>query len=266
MIEIYNTPMYNNFFNLAESSEDNIKLCSPFIKNEIVDEIYKTKKDNCRVTVVTNVNLMSMYKRSSDIGALRFILENGGSVYNYQKLHAKIYIFDDKKAIITSANLTSSGLKRNFEYGVLVKETSLVNAVCEDYFKLCNSELSGKLKIEHTEEIQNIIDSVPEPPQVLLPKLQLSYAESADDYFDKDISYIIKNLKGWKRSVFYALGFVENRVFSTADFSLMIPYLQKQYPKNHHVEAKIRQQLQELRDLGLIKFEGNGIYGKLWLA
>jgi phosphatidylserine/phosphatidylglycerophosphate/cardiolipin synthase-like enzyme len=222
MIKVINTPVYNDFFNLVQSSEKNIKLCSPFIKNEIVDEIYKTKKDNCEVAVVTNVNLMSMYKRSSDIGALRLILKNGGLVYNYQKLHAKIYIFDDKKAIITSANLTGSGLKTNFEYGVLINETSLVNVICEDYSKLCNSELSGRLKTEHTDQIQSIIDSVSESPQLSLPKLQLNYDESTDDYFDKDIFHIIKNLNGWKRSVFYALGFIENKLFSTADFPLML--------------------------------------------
>jgi type II restriction enzyme len=32
------------------------------------------------------------------------------------------------------------------------------------------------------------------------------------------------------------------------------------YPKNHHICAKIRQQLQVLRDLGVLKFEGRGSY------
>ncbi|MFA6309249.1 MAG: hypothetical protein WC677_05850 [Clostridia bacterium] len=34
--------------------------------------------------------------------------------------------------------------------------------------------------------------------------------------------------------------------------------------KLNNIEAKIRQQLQLLRDLGLVKFEGNGVYKKLW--
>ena len=73
------------------------------------------------------------------------------------------------KAIITSANLTGSGLKTNFEYGVLINETSLVNVICEDYSKLCNSELSG-LKTEHTDQIQSIIDSVSESPAIVSAK------------------------------------------------------------------------------------------------
>ncbi|MEW6623383.1 MAG: phospholipase D-like domain-containing protein [Bacillota bacterium] len=265
MLKILNAPFYEEFFSLVEASKDQIKLCSPFIKSEIVDEIYKTVNDNCVISVVTNVNLMSLYKRSSDVNALNTILQNGGAVFNYQKLHAKIYVFDDKKAIITSANLTSSGLKRNFEYGILIDELTLVSSICEDYSRLCHSELSGKLKIEHINEIQNIINSIPKPPDLSLPKLHLDYEEFQDDYFDKDVSNIIKNLSGWKKAVFSALKFIEKQVFTTSDFSLIVPYLQNKYPANNNIEAKIRQQLQELRDLGLVKFEGNGVYKKLWI-
>ena len=34
-------------------------------------------------------------------------------------------------------------------------------------------------------------------------------------------------------------------------------------PQNHNVEAKIRQQLQILRDLGFIEFLGKGQYRKI---
>jgi hypothetical protein len=40
--------------------------------------------------------------------------------------------------------------------------------------------------------------------------------------------------------------------------------LQKKHPRNKNIEAKIRQQLQELGDLGLIDFMGSGYYRKLW--
>ena len=36
--------------------------------------------------------------------------------------------------------------------------------------------------------------------------------------------------------------------------------LQKKYPWNHNIRPKIRQQLQVLRDRGLISFLGNGQY------
>ena len=38
------------------------------------------------------------------------------------------------------------------------------------------------------------------------------------------------------------------------------PRLQQKHPENHHVRDKIRQQLQRLRDLGLVEFLGSGNY------
>ncbi len=36
--------------------------------------------------------------------------------------------------------------------------------------------------------------------------------------------------------------------------------LAKRHPQNRHVQPKIRQQLQELRDMGLVEFPGGGDY------
>ena len=41
-------------------------------------------------------------------------------------------------------------------------------------------------------------------------------------------------------------------------------FLKEKHPSNQHIPDKIRQQLQQLRDLGLIEFLGNGRYKKLW--
>jgi type II restriction enzyme len=37
----------------------------------------------------------------------------------------------------------------------------------------------------------------------------------------------------------------------------------KEYPKNSHIRAKIRQQLQVLRNLGAVRFEGHGLYSMM---
>ena len=47
-------------------------------------------------------------------------------------LHAKVFVADGAAAIITSGNLTRSGLDRNLEYGVLLKEPELVQTVRKD--------------------------------------------------------------------------------------------------------------------------------------
>jgi type II restriction enzyme len=53
--------------------------------------------------------------------------------------------------------------------------------------------------------------------------------------------------------------------FELADVYAFEDRLAEQYPDNQHIRAKIRQQLQVLRDRGLIEFLGNGEYRLRWV-
>jgi hypothetical protein len=52
--------------------------------------------------------------------------------------------------------------------------------------------------------------------------------------------------------------------FTLADVNQYEYIFQKAYPSNETIQASIRRNLQELRDLGLVKFDGNGRYKRLW--
>jgi len=47
-------------------------------------------------------------------------------------LHAKVYIADERCAVVTSANLTHRGLSKNLEYGFWVSEPAMVKQVRHD--------------------------------------------------------------------------------------------------------------------------------------
>jgi type II restriction enzyme len=51
--------------------------------------------------------------------------------------------------------------------------------------------------------------------------------------------------------------FTLNQMYSFID------ELQQKHPNNNHIPDKIRQQLQFLRDKGIIVFEGHGVYKKI---
>jgi len=68
--------------------------------------------------------------------------------------------------------------------------------------------------------------------------------------------------RGWSIEL---LGLIENissEIFSIKDVYKFEKDLQQKFPKNRFVKEKIRQQLQVLRDRGVIEFLGNGIYKK----
>lgn len=66
--------------------------------------------------------------------------------------------------------------------------------------------------------------------------------------------------RGWTLDVLRAIEGLHKPEFTLADAYSTAPHLAKLHPANRHVEPKIRQQLQVLRDLGLVEFLGGGRY------
>jgi type II restriction enzyme len=66
--------------------------------------------------------------------------------------------------------------------------------------------------------------------------------------------------RGWTLDVLRVVRGLGKLEFSLRDVYAHASALREIYPLNRHVHDKIRQQLQVLRDLGLIKFQGNGWY------
>jgi len=124
---------------------------SILLSNEITEAIRKelnSAKDSvqvitayCKQNAITNIDgyigdsvhdrkLMVRFRKddlvkgSSDLSAAKYCLQNGWKVFVRFDLHAKTYIVDNKRGIVTSANATNSGLgysqRSNMEVGTLV--------------------------------------------------------------------------------------------------------------------------------------------------
>jgi type II restriction enzyme len=65
--------------------------------------------------------------------------------------------------------------------------------------------------------------------------------------------------RGWTLDVLNVVRSLNKKEFSLADVYAHAAELAKLHPKNAHVPDKIRQQLQVLRDLGLLQFLGSGL-------
>jgi type II restriction enzyme len=66
--------------------------------------------------------------------------------------------------------------------------------------------------------------------------------------------------RGWTMDVLNILRALEKRDFLLAEVYRHAHELRELHPRNRHVEPKIRQQLQRLRDLGFLEFLGRGRY------
>ncbi len=66
--------------------------------------------------------------------------------------------------------------------------------------------------------------------------------------------------RGWVADVLVCVRRLNQRMFTLKDVYRFEDQLSKLHPRNQHIKAKIRQQLQMLRDQGIIKFLGGGNY------
>lgn len=70
--------------------------------------------------------------------------------------------------------------------------------------------------------------------------------------------------KGWILDILICVDNIKKGEFTLDDIYQFEAKLKLKYPNNNFIKDKIRQQLQTLRDKGIIEFLGNGRYKKLW--
>jgi HKD family nuclease len=258
-------PSYDLIFSLINNSKKTIKITSPFIKENVVNSLFKNINNSISISLITSFKLMNYYLKVSDLSALELILNLNGTISNFQKLHSKIYIFDDEVAIITSGNLTNGGLLTNYEYGVLIEEEQYLKNIVFDFNLLLNHELTGEIFATEINQAKDIIAKAPKHNKIVLPEVQKENQFEDIEIFTGGTDSITSSLNGWKLEVFKCLLKISNSKFTLGDIYNFIPYLQRTFPENKNLEAKIRQQLQILRDIGLVEFLGQGSYKKLWI-
>jgi hypothetical protein len=79
----------------------------------------------------TNLSVRNMVQAVTDPRAILSVAEAaaGARVIHLPGLHAKAYVADGDRAIITSGNLTGGGLHRNLELGVLIRGCDAVEPI-----------------------------------------------------------------------------------------------------------------------------------------
>lgn len=108
-----------------------------------------------------------------------------------------------------------------------------------------NVPVQGRIKIIENQNVFDTVEIVENYAQVR--KLQTNNLES----------------RGWLMDVLNCVNAINTADFSLQDIYVFIEQLQEKHISNHNVEAKIRQQLQILRDKGFIEFTTRGHYRKI---
>jgi hypothetical protein len=267
MFKIIKSPWESTFVDLLAKAKNHVFLASPFIKTQTALLVNKTIQPNVDFRYLNSFKLAHFHNGASDLEALRVFKNINCKQKSVHNLHAKLFIFDDQ-AIITSGNLTPGGLRNNLEYGVLVNKK--VDDIKKDYLDIFDNPEYPEITLDIVDKAKAILDSVPKEKQkgIRISEKSLFEAvindENIDERFDGGIASIVSNLSPWERDVFGCLGKIAHDVFELDEAYSFESYLNSLHPNNQNIKAKIRQQLQYLRDLGLIEFVQPGLYKKLW--
>lgn len=109
-----------------------------------------------------------------------------------------------------------------------------------------------------------------------LPKFaQIEFIKNGSIIDQKIVNYRLKQAecfkknnmkdKGWKLEVLACVDSLPGSIFSSSQMKQFFPLLKETHPNNNHIDKKVSQILQYLRDMNFIKFiDNNGLYMKLF--
>ncbi|MFA4987121.1 MAG: phospholipase D-like domain-containing protein [Candidatus Brocadiia bacterium] len=239
-------------------------VASPFVTGIFAEHLSGLRASVDR-SLLTRLLIRDFSTGASDLEAVRSIASIGVRVYSESSLHAKVYIVDGAAALVTSANATYSGLRNNAECGIETTDPAQVEelacAVLHGFKK------DGAPRLWPEEEISGLQTPVMFVREKLKSNLMELVADAQKNYMrirtSADRNALADSLGGWAGVTLHgimALG---------AEFSLSDVYDsceeegKQKYPGNKNWKAKLRQQLQVLRDMGFVEFLGGGHYRRL---
>lgn len=155
-----------------------VKIISPFITLNILKHIFRNFNGE-KIEVITRFNLNDFKSRASSLEALKYLLEKYNcKIKGIKNLHSKVYLFDDKSTIITSANLTSGGLINNKEFGVISRQDIIVKESIKYFDSLWNLN-NTVLTIKDVEDWKKLLNNntASSPQKHLLPDFGVSEKE-----------------------------------------------------------------------------------------
>lgn len=150
------TPLISGVRRLFESSSHSLTVVAPYINCYGLDalrESTQNRKHKLAIRILTCISAQNLCSGSLDIEALTCFAADYPAcrITSLTGLHAKVYVADSTRAIITSANLTYGGLVGNHEYGVLLTGTRVVSTVQKDL--LDYSDLGSEMQLADLREL-----------------------------------------------------------------------------------------------------------------
>jgi hypothetical protein len=200
---------------------------------------------------------------TEDIAAIATLAGRDVAVLGLDRLHAKVYVFDEQSALVTSANATFSGLRKNAECGIAVNDPKMAQDLA---VRIRSGFAASPSPIPWSESrLRSLVPSVERLKSRLPTRTQIRVIEGEEaetlELPTNEAEELLPVTAGWTHLVFQRLLRFGRIEFTTDEaFRACVPEIARRFPQNGHPREKVRQQLQVLRDLGLVHFLAPGHY------
>jgi phosphatidylserine/phosphatidylglycerophosphate/cardiolipin synthase-like enzyme len=161
MVEHLISPWIERFAALLKAASSSLVICSPFIGRRPCTRIATTVRDGghaeISVFVLTDLSRDTMLSGATDVRGLIELSEAlpQTEIRFLPKVHAKACIADERLAVVTSGNLTDSGLTTNLEYGLCLSEPNAVRKVRSDILQY--GSLGSRVDVSQLRVFETII-------------------------------------------------------------------------------------------------------------
>ena len=210
--------------------------------------------------------LRLLYQMNSEYENFAYGCYSGSPWEVEGSFHPKFYLFEKGeklKILIGSSNLTFGGMKSNVEINAFFElsvKSSEAESALDTFIRMKTAESRIVPDLEYIQNYQIARRQVTK--NLRHPRVRKTLSKVIADLkqSEKRLSRprVTKNdLIGWKRDVFDLL---PERAFSTSELYELEGELKKKHPENQNVRPKIRQVLQQLRDLGLLEHIRTGFW------
>jgi len=210
--------------------------------------------------------LHSLSKNNNNLSLYCYASIEPSSIY-----HPKIYLLrnsEDNKVIciVGSSNLTEGGLRRNIEANFVIEADTSQEIVLDSYITYNRLKFHPKRVIPDDEFLKLYSDLCSLEKKHHTEYRKNEYRRNLLKCFEEKSKTLqhpkpaLKDLIGWAKLVFE---YLPDKEFSTSQLYEHEQEFSNIYPENRNIRAKIRQQLQVLRDIGLIKHLGKSHWIKV---
>lgn len=157
-VEIVSPPVWPVLMDLVQAARTDLLLVSLYVGATALDKVSDRANGVAgKATLMLSATAENVVGGSVDLGAVeRFAARFNAAVIHVLRLHAKVYVEDATRALVTSANLTHNGLFVNFEYGILVKDSELVASIRSDLQSL--KSVGVPLGVEQLQRLRSTAD------------------------------------------------------------------------------------------------------------